>query len=108
MPSNNSWNGKWTGDSTFYARTRSLSKDKAAAVLKNGHYSYNFGDGWRARIDVKSVTSAERKAIDKNTKGFCGYDWMINSIIKHGDIYADEPKVKIYADMSQLEAEGII
>lgn len=92
MPSNNSWNGKWTGDDVFYARTRIVTnKEKAKEILNDGSFSYNFGDGWRARVDVKRVTSAERKKIDKNTKGFCGYEWMIDSIIQHGDIYAEPP-----------------
>ncbi len=95
MPSNNSWNRKWTGDDVFYARTRSFntkgSKVKAEAILAKGYYSYSFGDGWVAAVAVKQVSSAEKRKIDKKTKGFCGYEWMIDSIIQHGAIYADAP-----------------
>lgn len=95
MPSNNSWNGKWTGDGVFYARTRTFStkagKEKASAILAREYYTYSFGDGWVAGISVKQVTSAEKRKIDKQTKGFCGYDWMIDSIIDHGAIYAKPP-----------------
>lgn len=92
MPSNNSWNGKWTGDDVFYARTRTVTeRKKADQIAEKGYFSYNFGDGWRARVDVRKITAAQRKKIDKNTKGFCGYEWMIDSILKWGDIYAEPP-----------------
>ena len=95
MPSNNSWNGKWTGDGVFYAKTRMVSEQyKAKLIAATGYYSYNFGDGWRAVVEVKKITAAERKKIDKNTKGFCGYEWMIDSIIRWGDIYAKPPVTK--------------
>lgn len=107
MPNNNSWNGKWTGDSVFYARTRTFSKKaNAQQILDKGYFSYNFGDGWRTAIDVTKVTSAQAKKINKNTKGFCGYEWMIDSIIQHGDIRIKETKT--YASMAELEREGII
>lgn len=87
MPSNNSWNGKWSGDGVFYARTRAVrDKERAKNIIKEGYFSYSFGDGWRACIDVREVSASQRRQIDKNTKGFCGYDWMIDSIIQYGDI----------------------
>lgn len=87
MPNNNNWNGKWTGDGVFYARTRKCTMKKAAEILANGSYFYNFGDGWGARVSVKEVTGKDKRKIDKNTKGFCGYAWMIDSIVYYGGIY---------------------
>lgn len=81
MPNNNSWNGKWTGDGECYCVVRTLKEPP-----KLGRYSYNFGDGWRAAIDVREVTSSAAKSLKKKSKGFCGYEWMIDSIIRHGDI----------------------
>lgn len=80
MPSNSSWSGRW-----------SLDGDKFTKVFKNnikekdmnfiGNYSYNFGDGWRANVEIREALPRERV-----TNKFCGYDWMLNSIIKHGEI----------------------
>lgn len=94
MPRNNSWNGKWTGDEKFYARTRKFTDKAAAKILSKGSYGYNFGDGWYANIDVKEVTGADKRKIDKKTSGFCGYEWMIDSIYYYGDIYAKPPVTK--------------
>lgn len=91
MPNNNSWNGKWTGDDVFYAKVinfgRSKKADKnAESILNKGYFHYNFGDGWAAGIDVKEVDSGEARSIRKKTKGFCGYDWMVDSIRLYGEI----------------------
>ena len=93
MPNNNAWDGKWTGDSIFYARAINFGKSKKAEsraqeILDEKYFHYNFGDGWAAGVTVKKVTSQEARIIRKNSKGFCGYDWMIDSIRDHGDIHA--------------------
>jgi hypothetical protein len=91
MPRNNAWNGKWTGDTKFYAKVFSFgrsksSKEKAERILKEEYFTYNFGDGWVARIDVFEVDNKEKIKIRKKSNGFCGYNWMIDSIIDNGDI----------------------
>jgi hypothetical protein len=91
MPNNNAWNGKWTGKDRFYARAvnfgRSKKKEGAAqAIIDKGYYYYNFGDGWGAGVTVKKVDSKEARHIRNKSAGFCGYDWMIDSIRDHGDI----------------------
>ena len=90
MPNNNSWNGKWTGEGNLYARTFRFTtkamKEKAQKALEGGSYYYNFGDGWGASVAVSEISADERKRINKASKGFCGYDWMIDSIFKHGKI----------------------
>lgn len=84
MPGVNSWDGKWTGEGSLYAKTQAVL-EKDADALKD-YYSYDFGDGWRAAVKVRRVDSREAAKIRKKSKGFCGYDWMIASILQHGDI----------------------
>ena len=43
-------------------------------------FYYNFGDGWGAKITCRA------KGTEKPTKKFCGYEWMVRSIIKNGSI----------------------
>ncbi len=90
MPGNNSWDGKWSGEGRLYAIVKTFSSQKAqlhaTQILAEGSYGYNFGDGWYARVDVKAVDASESRKIRKNSKGFCGYDWMVESIERHGKI----------------------
>lgn len=93
MPGSPSWNGKWSGEGRLFAVVKSLpnsekGKAKAEEILKPGYYSYSWPDGWRARIGVRQVTSAEARKIRKLSRGFCGYEWMIDSILLHGEIRA--------------------
>ena len=93
MPSNNAWNGKWTGEKNLYSRIVNIGNtkkrlEKGKRILEEGYFSYNFGDGWVARIDVKEVKAIEAAKIRKISCGFCGYDWMIESILDNLDILA--------------------
>ena len=88
MPGVASWNGKWSGEGKCYARTRRVSQ-KVADSLK-GYYHYSWKDGWAAGVSVKASSgSAETSKVARKSLGFYGYDWMIDSILKHGAIYAD-------------------
>src|SRR5690554_3261025 len=87
MPNNNAWNGKWTGEGRDYVRGKSFrNSDERLDNFEEKGYLYDFGDGWVARVDVKEVTAQKRRKAMKNSDGFCGYDWMIHSIIKNGEI----------------------
>jgi hypothetical protein len=91
MPSNNSWNGKWSGDGQVYAQTRTVRKvplplASALAGREEARFSYAFGDGWVAAVAVTKVSGREATKLRRETRGFCGYDWMIDSIIAHGRI----------------------
>ena len=88
MPNVGSWNGRWTGETTLYARVRNLFHDKVKQkkLLETKDFYYNFGDGWGANIEISLVTEQEAKRVIKNSKGFCGYDWMIDSIEQFGEI----------------------
>ena len=92
MPTNNSWNGKWSGENSFYARTRNYGGKKgelkANEILKNGSYHYRWEDGWSACVEVKKLSPGEAQKINRKTKGFIGYDWMIDSIERYSEILA--------------------
>ena len=88
MPGAASWDGKWSGEGTLYCITRSFSGSKggvqAAEILDSAPYSYGWSDGWRASIAVSAVDSRLASKLRKKSRGFCGYDWMVNTIISHG------------------------
>lgn len=90
MPNNNAWNGKWTGEGRCYARVRSFSQRAYKEQLSKlvGNHYYNFGDGWGANVEVKLVDAATKRKLIKETAGFCGYEWMIDSLVLHGSIRA--------------------
>ena len=96
MPSNNSWDGKWSGDKDLFVVLRSFrgkrGEAKANEILTNGYYSYSFGDGWRASIEVQEETAQSATKLRKRSKGFSGYDWMITEIIEHGRIRSYEER----------------
>ncbi len=99
MPNVGSWNGKWTGAAKKYWVIRTYrskeDKEKISNLLAARDYQsfyYNFGDGWGANIRIEIVGPGEARQREKHSAGFCGYEWMINSILKHGKILIDEPK----------------
>lgn len=97
MPGCPSWNGKWSGQGSLYAKVISFSssqknKAKAQSIIDLGPYSHWWDDGWRAHIDVRLVDGKEARSITKISKGFCGYDWMIDNIRSHGSCYDKKPE----------------
>ena len=93
MPGRNSWDGKWSGSGNLYAKVINFGKSqkatkKAESILKQGPFYHHFGDGWSACISVKEVTAKEANTIRRKSKGFYGYDWMIESIRYDNEIIA--------------------
>jgi len=89
MPNNNSWDGKWTGDDKLYVRTKAFRKEPLlpdGKRLAGSYHHHNFGDGWAAGVTVREVTRGAAAKLKKQSQGFCGYDWMIDSILTHGKI----------------------
>lgn len=82
MPSNNAWNGKWSGEGDTYTIARMLPAAKFDELKRR--YTYSFGDGWVAAVSVREAFLRE-----KPTNHFCGYEWMIDSILKRDAITAD-------------------
>ena len=89
MPKCGSWNGKWTGSDRYYAivkNFRGKSTGRAKEILAEESFYYDFGDGWGANVSAHEVDSKEASQIKRNSKGFCNYGWMVNSIIDHLEI----------------------
>jgi hypothetical protein len=108
MPNVGSWNGKWTGSDRKYFIIRKFENKTADKIMEGAKsyplyegiftrtqvgstppikgYYYNFGDGWGASITVEQVDAKEANKRRKNSAGFCGYDWMVNSIIRFDEI----------------------
>lgn len=78
MPNVGSWNGQWSGKDNKYTIETKLTKDKMHLI--GGSFYYNFGDGWGANITCRL------KGTEKPTKKFCGYEWMVRSIMNRGSI----------------------
>lgn len=94
MPSRGSWNGGWSGAGNYYAIVRKTGnskagRERAAKVLAHGSYYYRWSDGWGANISVMEVTPQSARISSKKSKGFCGYDWMVDSIMERQKILAD-------------------
>ena len=88
MPKRGSWNGKWSEEDRVYARIFH-NNDVPKDIIGKDFY-YNWDDGWCACVSVTKVDSKEAAKIRKKSAGFCGYDWMIRSIIKNGEIIVEE------------------
>ena len=82
MPRRASWNGEWSGEGKNYTITRQLPLSKAE-ILDGNSFGYHFGDGWTADVSCRIKQPGERL---KKSYGFCGYDWMVSSIITFGYI----------------------
>lgn len=93
MPSNNSWNGRWSGDERVHCVLENFrgkkQEAKAAEIVAKSPYFYEFGDGWCAKIEVKQVDRAEAAKLRRKSAGFNGYDWMVRTIVYYGEIIAE-------------------
>lgn len=84
MPHKGSWNGKWSQEGQLFVRT--YDQRKVPKEYWNKSFYYHWDDGWTACVTTYKVTAQEAKKLDRKSRGFCGYDWMIKSIIKYGEI----------------------
>ena len=94
MPGCPSWDGKWSGDGTAYIIVKNIGRSKASLekmkkILTEGRFYYAWDDGWRACVSVKKIGLKEAKALKKKSAGFCGYDWMVDSILQNQYIKID-------------------
>lgn len=93
MPNVGSWNGKWTGEDRKYYIVKKFSdkffKSEVEKLFTGKTYNswyYNFGDGWGASVSAEIINSVEARKRRKVSRGFCGYNWMVESILRDGVI----------------------
>ena len=88
MPNRGSWNGKWSQENRLFVRCRT-----EAAVPKelwDRSFYYRWPDGWTACVSTERRPAKEARKLQKKSAGFFGYDWMITSIIRYGEIRKPE------------------
>ena len=103
MPNKGSWNGKWSGEDNKYYVIKSISKrfmnsqphfENLLDKLTDNFY-YSWGDGWGANVHVQIIDASTAKKRRKLSKGFCGYEWMITSILHYGIISTETDRKKL-------------
>lgn len=101
MPNRGSWNDKWSGEGRCYARV--YKDNKVPTELVGKTYYYRWDDGWTASITVQKIDANEVKYYRKNSVGFFGYDWMIESLINHGYITIEEDFIREHGTKEQKQ-----
>ena len=91
MPSKASCNGHWSGEGRPYVRVKSLYKKYYTGytldkILEQRDFYYTWNDGWTACVTAERVDSKEATRLRNKSVDFCGYDRMIESILKNGKI----------------------
>ena len=112
MPGRSSWNGRWSGEEKTFAIVKPFTTQKQIAkaqeILAKGYFSYGWSDGWRAGIAVSTCDAAGARKVRAKSSGFCGYDWMVESILARGCIKADheiaEERELVKADHDAINA----
>lgn len=111
MPNVGSWNGKWTGADKKYFLIKKVSKRyfekeehfKQLQAKGKDSWFYNFGDGWGANILGEVIDRYEATKRRKNSKGFSGYEWMVQSIIFYGAILTENQRKSM---LQEAKPEG--
>jgi hypothetical protein len=90
MPERPSWDGHWSGEGKNFVRVRTIEprskRARTQAMKLVGEHSFHWPDGWRALVEVKVVTFEQARALRRESDGFSGYDWMIDSLLTFGEI----------------------
>ena len=87
-PSKGSWDNRWSGENRNYTRVKELDNERALQ-LDGRSWSYGWSDGWRAQVRAHALRANEEPS---QSHGFHGYDWMVDSILYYGKIYADHER----------------
>ena len=64
--------------------------------LEGKSFSYRWEDGWSVVIQCRKITALEARkyrVLEQRNK-FCGYEWMVDSIMEFGEILTADAPVK--------------
>jgi hypothetical protein len=90
MPGVASWNNKWSGEGKKYFKHRKILVShpiaKALMEVPDIQHTYRWEDGWMAKVTLRRIDSKTKTKEAKQSAGFCGYEWMIDSILRHNKI----------------------
>lgn len=89
MPNVGSWNGRWSGDGKNYVIVRSLREDRIRELEIPRTWFHRWEDGWCASVAARVMDPGERR---QKSDGFHGYDWMVASIVRCGEIRYEEER----------------
>lgn len=64
-------------------------KEKEWQKYAGRSWYYNFGDGWGANISASVNDAYTTRSLKRKNGGFCGYNWMVDSIIAYDEIRRD-------------------
>ena len=99
-----SWNGDWAGRGATYAKQVAVDAKKLKELKELGvsteigsksSFFYDFGDGWKAKVWMTVGYKKDFKDIMKVSKGFLGYDWMIDEILSFGRILSKDERKQV-------------
>jgi hypothetical protein len=79
MPNVGSWNGRWSGEKEKFTIRINVKPKMVDNII--GNYYYRWNDGWGANVEIRRPALRE-----KVTNKFCGYEWMVKSILQYGEI----------------------
>lgn len=110
MPNVGSWNGKWSGADSKYFIVRTFTKKFFTNTLlplfdgkNHQNWYYNFGDGWGANVRAEIIDSKTASQRRKLSKGFCGYEWMVESIIHCGRILTSDKRKQYEKEKEEVK-----
>lgn len=84
MPNRGSWNGRWSQEERLHAIVKCERNVPKEVVGQD--FFYTWDDGWTACVSVEKVDCKTAERMRKKSSGFCGYNWMVESIIEKGRI----------------------
>jgi len=108
MPNVGSWNGRWTGADDLHYSSKKVSLGKLKELLQDGdveNFHYDFGDGWAANVKVYTTNARENEEKTKLSKGFSGYEWMIDSILDIGEIMTNDNRWEYKKNQEKVESK---
>lgn len=86
MPNRGSWDNHWSQENRKHyivKNERDIDrKENIPKIVEKKNFYYVWDDGWTACVTVTKMKATEANKLKKKSVGFCGYDWMVDSIIQ--------------------------